>query len=93
MAKAASLSVMPKRSIKILGAVVFVPTSMPTWHIMPKKVSNTNGLPKRAKACENWCPMLMSASLALGSSISTVASNAVAKIPTTKKMAKRMRQL
>ena len=46
VAKPASSSVMPRRSIKILGAVVLVPTSIPTWHMIPRKQSKINGLPK-----------------------------------------------
>lgn len=29
----------------IFGALVFVPTSIPTWHMMPMKQSRTNGRP------------------------------------------------
>ena len=49
VAKAASLRVMPKRSMRILGAVVLVPTSMPTWHMMPRNESSTMGSPRSLK--------------------------------------------
>ena len=48
MAKPASANVMPRRSIKIFGAVVFVPTSIPTWHMIPIKQSRIKGLPSKA---------------------------------------------
>jgi len=49
VANEASASVISTRSINILGAVVLMPTSMPTWHTIPMKhismplfVSNLN---------------------------------------------------
>ena len=45
VAKPASSSGRARRSMMILGAVVLVPTSMPTWHIMPRKHRNMNGRP------------------------------------------------
>ena len=49
VANDASLSPHPRRSINILGAVVLVPTSMPTWHMMPKNDKNMNGLPSKLR--------------------------------------------
>ena len=49
VAKPASANVMPRRSIKIFGAVVFVPTSIPTWHMIPIKQSRIKGLPSKAR--------------------------------------------
>ena len=44
---AACISI-PNRSIRIFGAVVFVPTSIPTWHMIPMNISKMNGLPNKA---------------------------------------------
>ena len=49
VAKPASVRVMPTRSIRSLGAVVLVPTSMPTWHMMPRKLRRMTGLPSSLK--------------------------------------------
>ena len=48
VAKPASVRSIPKRSIKIFGAVVLVPTSIPTWQITPINDNNTNGLANKA---------------------------------------------
>ncbi len=32
--------------MRIFGAVVFVPTSIPTWHNMPRNDSKMKGLPR-----------------------------------------------
>ena len=47
---------MSKRSMRIFGAVVLVPTSMPTWHMMPMKLNSTMGLPNRLKQAANCLP-------------------------------------
>ena len=41
--------VKPTLSIKICGADVFVPTSIPTWHMIPRKQRSTNGCPNSLK--------------------------------------------
>ena len=53
VANAASLRVMPSRSMRTLGAVVFVPTSIPTWHIMPMKENSTTGLVSNCRQSAN----------------------------------------
>ena len=47
VAKPASSSGNASRSMTIFGAVVLVPTSMPTWHIMPRKHRKMNERPSR----------------------------------------------
>ena len=47
VANPASVNDMPKRSIRILGAVVLVPTSIPTWHMIPMNDNKINGLPNK----------------------------------------------
>ena len=49
VAKAASFSDMPTLSISSLGAVTLVPTSMPTWHMMPKNDRSMNLSPSSEK--------------------------------------------
>ena len=49
VAKPASVRVIPTLSIRSFGAVVLVPTSIPTWHIMPRKLSSTMGFPSSLK--------------------------------------------
>ena len=80
VAKAASLSVMPTRSISNLGAVVLVPTSIPTWHMMPRKDKRTMGLPKSLMQSmnEELLPPLISSLMGVAH------SNSDAKTPTTK---------
>ena len=71
-----------------LGAVVLVPTSMPTWHMMPMNESRTMGLPSsttqsfRLEALPAW----------LSSGILVAKSNMVAATPITMYMGKSMRQ-
>ena len=43
------MSDMPVRSIRIFGAVMLVPTSMPTWQMMARKQSRTKGLLSKEK--------------------------------------------
>ena len=45
VAKPASSRGNESRSMRIFGAVVLVPTSIPTWHMMPRKQSRMKGLP------------------------------------------------
>ena len=45
VAKPASSRGSDRRSIIIFGAAVLVPTSMPTWHMMPMKQSRMKGRP------------------------------------------------
>ena len=73
----ASLSVMPRRSINIFGAVVLVPTSMPTWHIMPRKLSSTIGLPSSLTQSINELGLPLMGS----STIGVEKSNSVASTP------------
>ena len=80
VAKAASFSVMPSRSIRIFGAVVFVPTSIPTWHMMPRNDNRTMGVPSSLKHSTNVeaLPSMRS------SSMGVMPSSSVARIPTTR---------
>ena len=52
-----SLELADCSSGRILGAVVLVPTSMPTWHIIPRNDSSTTGTPSRRKQFTNCVPM------------------------------------
>ena len=80
VAKAASLSVMPSFSIRILGAVVLVPTSIPTWHMMPRNDSSTIGVPSSLMHS-----MKVEGLPAMGSSsILVIPSISVARMPTMK---------
>ena len=66
------------RSMIILGATVLVPTSMPTWHMMPMKQSSTNGLPSSFR----HCPMLVARS-GRSSSIGVAARSEIERKLTT----------
>jgi len=49
VATAAASRVYPSLSMRSFGAVVFVPTSIPTWHMMPRKQRRMNGRPRSEK--------------------------------------------
>ena len=78
VANAASFKESPTRSINNFGAVVFVPTSMPTWHIIARKQISTNGLPSKAK----HSPKVEALPSIFSSSIGVTPSQRIAKIPT-----------
>ena len=78
VANPASVSDMPTRSISILGAVVFVPTSIPTWHMIPRNDKRMKGLPNSFKQATK--PEALSA---FSSSIGVADKNKIAKIAIT----------
>ena len=88
VAKPASVRLMPTRSIKSLGAVVLVPTSMPTWHMMPRKLSSTMGLPSSLK--HSTKPEALSATCSL--SMGERASSRAARMPMAPYTGKSTRQ-
>ena len=89
VAKAASLRLHPSRSMRIFGAVVLVPTSMPTWHMIPMNDSSTTGLPSSLtmSAKRDARPSVLSSS-----GMAVMARNAAAATPITMYMGNSMRQ-
>ena len=79
---------MPTRSMSSFGAVVLVPTSMPTWHMMARNDSSTMGLPSRRRQSMNddVLPPLISSWMGVAHSSSE------ASTPTTKYTRKSTRQ-
>ena len=79
----------PIRSKRIFGATALVPTSMPTWHMMPMKERRMIGEPSilRQSTKPEALPSIGS------SSIRVMPSHNVATIPMMKNKRKRIRQL
>ena len=70
---------MCSRSCSILGAWVFVPTSIPTWHMMPMNDNSTMGVPNSLMVSmkEEGLSFIGSSSMGVADSIR------VAKMPIT----------
>ena len=75
--------------MRIFGAVVFVPTSMPTWHMMPKNDNSTTGLPNRRRQSPKPDALPLISSSLIGATKSSI----VARMPTMKYIANSTRQL
>ena len=66
--------------MRIFGAVVFVPTSIPTWHMIPRKLSRTMGFPRRLRHSVNELALPSMGS----SSIGVEKSRRLARTPMTR---------